>query len=112
MHGESVDDVRMNVDLLVVANCLNEQVALSMIEMALTDLGTTATVRTIVIDSEDKARMHGFIGSPTIRVNGKDCVASADSPTGVACRVYRTPNGLSGVPTMKDVRRAVAEAGS
>lgn len=41
-----------------------------------------------------------LLGSPTLRVNGHDVEPAADEPTdyGMKCRIYRTPEGLTGLP--------------
>jgi hypothetical protein len=49
--------------------------------------------------AEDAERLR-FIGSPTILVDGRDPFAGVAAPFGLTCRVYRTPEGLAGSPTL------------
>jgi hypothetical protein len=51
------------------------------------------------VETVDEAEALGFLGSPTIRIDGTDPFASGAGQVGLACRVYVTPAGLSGSPT-------------
>ena len=99
--------VGMDVELLVVPNCPNEAVAYDLICAALTDLGVVASVRTTVIQSDEQAQTHGFIGSPTFLINGQDPFSEPGAVAAVACRMYRTDTGLAGVPARDDLREAL-----
>jgi len=57
------------------------------------------------------AEREEFIGSPTIRVDGRDVQPVPDEPIGLACRVYRLPDGrISPLPDPAEVRQTLAEA--
>lgn len=100
----------MDVELLVVPDCPNEAVAHELIRRALADLGVTATVRTTVVESDERARARGFTGSPMFLINGRDPFTEPGAAVAVACRVYRTPAGLAGVPTPEQLRDALRDA--
>jgi type IV secretory pathway TraG/TraD family ATPase VirD4 len=55
---------------------------------------------------EDAERL-GFIGSPTVLVDGSDPFATPGAPIGLACRVYVTPEGLAGSPTLDQLMEAL-----
>lgn len=93
----------MDVELLVVPDCPNEVSAYELTRAALAELEVSASVTTTVIESDKQARARGFIGSPTFLVNGRDPFAEPGAAVGVACRVYRTPAGLAGVPTLDEL---------
>ena len=59
------------------------------------------------IDSPEAAERFGFRGSPTVLVDGVDPFASADAPVGLACRVYETPDGRAGSPTLAQLREVL-----
>jgi hypothetical protein len=60
------------------------------------------------IDTDEAARREEFVGSPTIRVEGKDLQAPGGEPTGLACRVYRHRDGrISPLPDSQDLRDAL-----
>jgi len=57
----------------------------------------------------DDAEREEFVGSPTIRIDGRD-VQPTGEPAGVTCRVYRLRDGrVSPLPDRGDVRDALAE---
>lgn len=71
-----------------------------------------SAVPTRVVSSEDEAQEIGFVGSPSIRISGRDLVAEPGQPVGVSCRMYQTRAGLRGVPDVEAVRQALRDATS
>lgn len=97
----------MDIELLVVPDCPNEAAAAELITTAVVDTGVQVTVTHTIIVSEDQAEQRGFIGSPTILLNGMDPFALPEAAVGLACRLYSTPDGLRGVPGLRDLRQAL-----
>jgi hypothetical protein len=63
------------------------------------------------IDTDEAAVREEFVGSPTIRVDGRDVQPPRDEPVGLSCRVYRLRDGrVSPLPDREDVREALANA--
>ncbi|HTQ67399.1 MAG TPA: hypothetical protein VMI13_01780 [Solirubrobacteraceae bacterium] len=63
------------------------------------------------VGSDEQARVEGFIGSPTIRIDGRDIQPPQDEPTGLACRIYRRRDGrVSPTPDPLDLREALRAA--
>jgi hypothetical protein len=64
------------------------------------------------VDSESAAHSTGFVGSPTIRIDGEDIQPpGADEPLGLTCRIYRLRDGrISPTPDPADVRDALERA--
>ena len=52
------------------------------------------------VETVSAAVREGFIGSPTVLIDGIDPFAVPGAQPGLACRVYSTPGGLSGSPTL------------
>jgi hypothetical protein len=54
-----------------------------------------------------------FLGSPTIRVGGRDVEPYTEERTdyGLSCRVFRTEAGIAGQPDERWVRDALAREG-
>lgn len=77
----------------------------------LEDQGLDATIVYQQIDSHEDAIAHRFRGSPTVLINGVDPFADEDAPFGLACRVYRTKNGQTGTPSLRQLRDAIEGAG-
>ncbi|MEZ0447946.1 DF family (seleno)protein [Cellulomonas sp. ICMP 17802] len=105
-----MSDEVVEIELLVVPDCANQAAAAELIATALADSGVVATVAVTTVASQDDAERRGFTGSPTILVNGADPFARASAPAALACRLYRTPDGLRGVPGLHDLRAALERA--
>lgn len=102
--------------MLVLSGCPHEAPAFAVIEAALTGAGLRADVVTTIIETEGQAHARAFTGSPTVLVDGRDLLADPDAAVGLACRMYRTPHGLDGVPGVAELvaalRRAVGDSGT
>lgn len=63
------------------------------------------------IRNQDDAERDAFVGSPTIRIDGRDVQEPGVEPVGLTCRVYRLRDGrVSALPDRADVRAALAAA--
>ena len=56
------------------------------------------TVTKVLIQTPEGAVRLGFIGSPTVLVDGRNPFARGDEQPASACRVFLTPNGPDGAP--------------
>jgi hypothetical protein len=97
----------MKIELLLVPDCPLAAAAADLITTAVADTGVKATITGTIIASEDQALQRGFTGSPTILLNGSDPFAQVDAPVALACRLYSTPDGLRGLPGLRDLRQAL-----
>jgi len=88
----------MRIELLVVPDCPNEAPARDLLFAILAEQGLSAAVVTTVVSTAEDAQSRGFTGSPTILIDGVDPFALDGARFGLACRVYRTPHGLAGLP--------------
>lgn len=60
------------------------------------------------VNTDEAAEREGFVGSPTIRVDGRDIQDPGAEPIGLSCRVYRLRDGrISALPDPADVRDAL-----
>ena len=103
----------LDVELLWWEGCPSTERALAAVREALTDLGLDdAEVRMREVKTDGDARETGFVGSPTILIDGVDLVpAAADEPIGLSCRVYRRRDGrVSPIPDPDDLREALRRA--
>ena len=102
----------MRVELLFWAGCPSHPAALSDLRAALSEAGLDPeSVIVREVRTEDEARAEGFVGSPTIRVDGRDVQPAAGEPLGLTCRVYRRRDGrYSSTPDPADVRDALRTA--
>lgn len=63
-----------------------------------------------VVDTPEEAEHTGFRGSPSILINGNDPFANPDDPVGLSCRIYQTPHGPAGSPTLDQLRAVLARS--
>ena len=73
------------------------------------ELGLDARVRRVDVPDAETAVEQRFLGSPTVRVNGRDVEPGAEQRADYAlcCRVYRTRAGLTGEPDERWLRDAL-----
>ena len=106
-----VCDVPVDVELLVVSDCPNEQAVVGLLLTSLRDTGLAGTpIRVTVIDSQRTAEQRRFIGSPTVLIDGVDPLAQPERTPALACRVYPGSAGPTGLPPADRVRAALAHA--
>lgn len=98
----------MDVRLLYFDGCPNWTVAHDRLTQAVALVGLDAThVQTEKIETPDQAQAHRFTGSPTILINGNDPSSAVDSPVGMACRRFRTAEGVEGSPSIRQLVEAL-----
>ena len=102
----------MRVELLYWSGCPSHPQALRELGEALAEAGLDPE-QVIVreVPTEGDAQAEGFVGSPTIRLDGVDVQPTLDEPTGLTCRIYKRRDGrISPTPDPLDVRDAIARA--
>lgn len=106
------DDVLMDVQLLVVPNCSNEQEARVVLRRALADARVgDLPIRTLVVSTAEQAQDLSFTGSPTVLLDGADPFPTPDLPRALACRMYPQPGGgPRGVPEVQALVAAIRRA--
>ncbi len=99
----------MTVEIFYFEGCPNHKPVSQRVRSVIQEEGLSAEVNEIEVPSEAAAKEVGFLGSPTVRVNGLDIEpASRDAKQiGFACRCY--PGGL---PATEMIRAALREAQS
>ena len=101
------------VEVLTFEGCPHAEPTLELVKRVLADSGVGATVRRVDVPDADAAAAQRFLGSPTIRVNGRDIepgVGERDQYV-LSCRVYRTDSGITGEPDERWLREALSAAG-
>lgn len=99
----------MDVTLRYFDGCPNWEVVDERLRALSGELGFAVTYEKVETAQEAAARR--FIGSPTVLVDGHDPFAQGQEPVGLACRIYQTPQGPAGAPTL-DQLRAVLNPGA
>ena len=100
------------VELLFWAGCPSTPRALADLRAALADVGADPdAIEVREVSTDEDAEREGFVGSPTIRIDGADVQPPVDEPLALTCRVYRRRDGrVSPVPDLDDLRDAVGRA--
>ena len=100
------------IEILYVPGCPNYRSAVAAAEAVARDVAPGTLIRTVEVPDADAAERLRFLGSPTIRVDGRDVEPGAEERADyvVACRVYRTDAGYSGQPDESWIRAALARA--
>ena len=100
------------VEVLCVEGCPNCQSLLGDVETLLARTGQRARVEVRTVRSTGQARALRFLGSPTLRVNGRDVEPEADvrSDYALGCRLYRSDATVSGKPSHVLIARALKAA--
>ncbi len=97
----------MDVTLLYFDDCPNWLDADRHLE-TLADEIPDLVVHRQVVDTPEEAERTGFRGSPSVQVDGVDLFADTDALVGLSCRIYQTPDGPKGSPTLSQLREALA----
>ncbi len=100
-----------DVELLWWDGCPSTERALSELRAVLREAGLGAVeVRMHEMRTDAEADQANFVGSPTIRIDGRDVQAPGDDePVGLTCRVYHRRDGrISPTPDPADLRDALA----
>lgn len=97
----------MEITLQYFDGCPNWTVLEDRVAEVFADCPDATVIRQRIETPEDAVRV-GFRGSPTVLIDGTDPFAEHDAPVGLACRMYRTPEGLVGSPTVEQLRAAIA----
>jgi mercuric ion transport protein len=101
----------MKVEVLYVADCPNHKPAVERARDALRAVGMPDTVQEVEIRTKREAEAQCFLGSPTVRVNGRDVELEARAVVhfGVGCRSYVENGERSGLPSRELIAQALQE---
>lgn len=99
---------RMDVTLLYFEGCPHWKQADAHLRELATEISDLKIVRRLV-DTPEEADRVGFRGSPSVLVGGVDAFSDPDAPLGLACRVYETPEGPAGSPTLGQLRAVLSD---
>ena len=97
----------MDITLQYFDGCPHWELAASRIQRAIADAGVEVEVSTEAIQTNEQAIQVGFRGSPTILIDRVDHFADELAPLGLSCRTYRTEEGLSGAPSIAQLKKLI-----
>ena len=106
------DPWRCTVEVLVVSGCPGTELAIARVRQATEALGMETNLRFVIVEDDEQAKMHGFVGSPTVRVEGTDVEEGiGNRPPGLACRLYRSEGLVDRAPPLAWIHAALARSG-
>jgi glutaredoxin len=101
----------MVIRVLSFEGCPHCEAATDLVEKTVRDLHLKADIEAIQVKNESEARRYRFLGSPSIQVDGQDIERDRrNDAASFACRVYRTPSGITGVPPRELLLDAILES--
>jgi hypothetical protein len=100
----------MTVEILYVTDCPSLHGAVKLVKEVLASEGVTAEIREVLVTDDRMAAHLKFLGSPTIRIDGRDIAGeSPENNFALSCRLYPGSSQI-GLPPAHLVRRAVLQA--
>jgi hypothetical protein len=104
----------LKIEILYFEGCPNRAPAVERMEAVLKEESLSATISEVNVCDSTIAQELGFLGSPSIRVNGLDVEPEARSARdyGMMCRTYAVNGRREGLPSREVLRQAILEAHS
>jgi hypothetical protein len=97
----------MKIELLYFDGCPTWQIGLENMKAALQIEGLDVYVELVeVLDDADATRKR-FLDSPSFRVNGVELWNDIRDAYSLSCRIYSTPDGMKGSPTVSMLDEAI-----
>ena len=97
------------VEVLITPDCPHRDAALALARRVCEPLGGRADIQVIQVPDQSAAERLRFLGSPTIRVDGRDIEPGAEWSVEVVhgCRLYQGAHSLHGLPEEAWLRQAL-----
>ena len=104
----------MRIEVLYFDGCPNHKPAVARVQELLREEGVSAEVLEVNVSDASIAQEVGFLGSPSVRVNGLDVEPEARTAReyGMMCRTYSVDGRREGLPSREILRQAIREANS
>ena len=101
----------MKIEVLYVAGCPWRRAAVRLVRDVAAAQGVAAQVCEVLVRDQKMANELKFLGSPTIRVNGRDVAGEGpeDGTFALSCRLY-PGSQQAGLPPAEWIRLAMMEA--
>jgi hypothetical protein len=99
----------VRIEVLGFAGCPNTAPTLKLVQRVVATTAVDAVVEQIEVETQEQVEELRFLGSPTVRVNGRDVEPGADArPDYIfSCRIYRDQAGVRGQPDERWLRAAL-----
>jgi hypothetical protein len=102
----------MKIEILYLAGCPNHPPAVARVAEVLRQETISVELVEIEIENSATAQQMEFLGSPSIRIDGRDVepAARTSQAFGFGCRTYIEQGRRAGIPPAAWIRAAVLEA--
>ena len=102
----------MKITLMLTENCAHHDESRALVDEAIAETGVDAEVEVVTVRTDEEARAARILGSPTIRVDGRDIEYPENEPeeTQPGCRYYNSPAGWQPLPPRGLLVRAIENA--
>jgi Domain of unknown function (DUF2703) len=102
---------KVRVEVLYVPECRSHPAAVKLVREVLAAEGVATEIHEVLVSDERMASELKFLGSPTVRINGRDVAGESQTVKNFAlsCRLYPGSKQI-GLPPEEMVQRAVLEA--
>jgi hypothetical protein len=100
----------MTIEVLFFDGCPSYERLLGHLPRVLADAGIDTPLILRAICGAEEAERERFLGSPTVRIDGRDIEPGAEDRVdyGLKCRVYGSAGGLRGMPPDQLILEALA----
>jgi hypothetical protein len=90
----------MKIAILVFDGCRNADATEKLVRETVSKLEIDASIEIIKVTNNEYAVAKRFLGSPSVRIDGKDLEVEEDELTqySMRCRVYRQGDSQTGIP--------------
>lgn len=100
----------MKIELLYFDGCPSWEAGLKNLQLALQEVGISTSVEMVKVETDADADRLKFLGSPHFRINGMDLWHEERDAYSLSCRVYPTPEGVKGYPTVQMLKEKLHAA--
>ena len=103
----------MTIELFYFGCCPSYGNAAEAVREALRLEGRSEEVAMVPVETEAEAQRQRLIGSPTVRIDGRDLEGpeAEERGYGLGCRIYVEEQAIAGWPSVELIRRALRGAG-
>jgi len=100
--------VTVEIILMYFDGCPGWQTAEANLHAALAAVGMPdVSIRRQLIATVEEAEQAGFIGSPTVLLDGRDPFTEPGRQPGLSCRLYPSEHGMTNAPSVEQLMMAM-----
>jgi len=100
--------LNMDITLMFFDGCPGWQKAEANLQGALAALGMPdVPITRQPIETVEEAEQAGFIGSPTVLIDGRDPFAEPGRQPALSCRLYSSEQGMANAPSVEQLIAAL-----